>query len=136
MRHRVFTTFLDALKRDRAKTNVSKISSFGLIEMTRKRVRDSLLRTVCEPCIYCQGTGFLKSPQTIAHQLYREVINGDMNEAERASALHVELHPHVAQLFEGSALALVADLESRLDLEVSVSPNPALHLESYRFSYR
>ena len=49
MRHRVYTAFLDALKQDRAKTNVSKISSFGLIEMTRKRVRDSLLRSVCEP---------------------------------------------------------------------------------------
>ena len=60
MSHKVHTAFVDALKRDRAKTNVSKISKFGLIEMTRTRIRDSLLRSICDPCFYCQGTGFEK----------------------------------------------------------------------------
>jgi ribonuclease G len=133
MRHSVYTAFLDALKRDRAKTNISKISSFGLIEMTRKRVRDSLLRSVCEPCFYCQGTGFLKSAQTIAHNIYREVIQDEQSEG---SSLVIEAHPTITQYFQETAQSLVLDLESRLDVEIHLHNNPALHLERYRFYFQ
>ena len=133
MRHSVYTAFLDALKRDRAKTNISKISSFGLIEMTRKRVRDSLLRSVCEPCFYCQGTGFLKSAQTITHNIYREIIQ---DEFKSGDILVIEAHPSITQFFQESAQSLIADLEARLDLEVHLHNNPALHLERYRFYYQ
>ena len=133
MRHSVYTAFLDALKRDRAKTNISKISSFGLIEMTRKRVRDSLLRSVCEPCFYCQGTGFLKSAQTIAHNIYREVIQDEQSEG---NSLVIEAHPTITQYFQDTAQSLVLDLESRLDVEIHLHNNPALHLERYRFYFQ
>jgi ribonuclease G len=133
MRHSVYTAFLDALKRDRAKTNISKISGFGLIEMTRTRVRDSLLRSVCEPCFYCQGTGFLKSAQTITHNIYREIIQDEMSSGE---VLVIEAHPSITQYFQEVAQALVTDLESRLDLTLHLHANAALHLERYRFYYQ
>ena len=133
MRHRVYTAFVDALKQDRAKTNVSKISSFGLIEMTRKRVRDSLLRSVCEPCFYCQGTGFLKSAQTITHHIYREAVQSEISEM---NDFFIELHPSIAQYFEESAQVLISDLESRLEVQVHLKPDPALHLERYRFYHQ
>ena len=133
MRHRVYTAFLDALKQDRAKTNVSKISSFGLIEMTRKRVRDSLLRSVCEPCFYCQGTGFLKSAQTVTHHIYREAVQTELPDV---NDFFIELHPSIAQYFEESAQVLISDLESRLEVQVHLKPDPALHLERYRFYHQ
>jgi ribonuclease G len=133
MRHSVYTAFLDALKRDRAKTNISKISGFGLIEMTRTRVRDSLLRSVCEPCFYCQGTGFLKSAQTITHNIYREIIQDEMSSGD---VLVIEAHPSITQYFQEVAQALVTDLESRLDLTLHLHANAALHLERYRFYYQ
>ena len=128
MRHRVYTAFLDALKRDRAKTNVSKISSFGLIEMTRKRVRDSLLRSVCEPCFYCQGTGFLKNAQTITHHIYREVLQDDMT---MEGELVIEAHPSIVQYFQEEAQALIIDLEGRLEAEIVLLADPSLHLERH-----
>ena len=133
MRHSVYTAFLDALKRDRAKTNISKISSFGLIEMTRKRVRDSLLRSVCVPCFYCQGTGVLKSAQTITHNIYREIMQ---DEESAGDALIIEAHPSITQYFQESAQSLITDLETRLDVEIHLHNNAALHLERYRFYFQ
>ena len=134
MRDHVYTAFLDALKRDRAKTYVSKISGLGLIEMTRKRVRDSLLRSVCSPCIYCQGTGFLKSPQTITHQIYRELIT--FKHLMPHPFLFLEVHPLVAQSFEEGGQSLLSDLEECLQVQVVLKVSVDLHLEHYRYESR
>jgi ribonuclease G len=67
-RESVFQSLLDALKKDRAKTNVLPISGFGLVEMTRKRTRDTLTRVMCEPCVYCDGTGRVKSVTTVCYE--------------------------------------------------------------------
>ena len=131
MRDRVYTAFLDALKRDPAKTHASKISGLGLIEMTRKRVRDSLLRSFCDPCLYCQGTGFLKSPQTITHQIYRELISEGW--ALTGEQITLEVHPLVAQCFEEVSARLLSDLEERLGRTIRLFGDDSLHLERYRY---
>ena len=131
MRDRVYTALLDALKQDRAKTQVTKISEFGLIEMTRKRVRDSLLRSLCVPCIYCQGSGYLKSSQSIAHTIFRDVIQN----AHRIVHPHLTLivHPNIADCFDSQAQNLLSDLESRLSVEIKLVADAQLHLEDFRF---
>ncbi|CAK0743482.1 RNase G (fragment) [Gammaproteobacteria bacterium] len=63
-----------ALDRDHTKSQVSQVSSLGLVEMTRKRTRESLARVLCEPCSICQGRGLLKTPETVAYEIFREVI--------------------------------------------------------------
>jgi ribonuclease G len=131
MRDRVYTAFVDALKRDRAKTHVSSISGLGLIEMTRKRVRDSLLRSFCDPCIYCQGTGFLKSPKTLIHEIYRE-INTSVDLLS-GPQLCLEVHPLIAQHIDEGGQSILNDLEERLKMPIEVKANPQLHLERYRF---
>ena len=60
-REKVFNALREALKRDKSKTNVLKMSELGLIEMTRKRTKENIGRVLCEPCFYCDGKGFLKS---------------------------------------------------------------------------
>ncbi len=132
MSHKVHTAFVDALKRDRAKTNVSKISKFGLIEMTRTRIRDSLLRSICDPCFYCQGTGFLKSPKTISHNIYREILQ---DESKHGQQVIIEAHPRIIQYFEEDGQILSADLENLLDLTVRFHPNATLHQERYRYYF-
>ena len=131
MRDRVYTVFIDALKRDPAKTNASKITGLGLIEMTRKRVRESLLRSFCEPCVYCQGTGFLKSAQTITYEVYRELLS----EAKRLSedVIELEVHPKVAQRFDEVNVALLTDLEERLNKRIKLVSDERLHVERYRY---
>ena len=72
-REKVFKALQDALGRDKAKTNVLKISELGLVEMTRKRVRESVTRMMNEPCGYCDGKGHVKSRITIAYEIFREI---------------------------------------------------------------
>ena len=70
-REKVYNDLEESLKADKAKTHVLKISELGLVEMTRKRIRESLGRTLCEPCFYCDGKGYLKSKTTICYEIYR-----------------------------------------------------------------
>ena len=70
---RVYRALDEALKKDRARPTIQKISELGLIEMTRKRTRDTIIRTLCEPCVQCEGKGFTKSTQTVAYEILREM---------------------------------------------------------------
>ena len=73
-RELVYQSLLEALKKDRSKTNVLPISGLGLIEMTRKRTRDTLTRLLCSPCPYCEGTGQVKSVATVSSEVIRELF--------------------------------------------------------------
>lgn len=128
-RDRVYTALAESLKGDKAKTNILKISELGLVEMTRKRVRESLLRTLSESCFYCEGTGFLKSRTTMAYEIYRAVLREApfMDESE----LRLAVHPRVAELLNGDESALLLDLTSRTQKQVNVEPRPEFHLEHY-----
>ena len=72
-RRKVYSALQEALSNDKAKTTISHISPIGLIEMTRKRIRESLGRTLCEPCPYCDGRGYVKSARTICYEVFREI---------------------------------------------------------------
>jgi len=63
-----------ALDKDHAKTNVCDVSALGLVEMTRKRTRESLEHILCEPCHCCQGRASLKTPETVCYEIFREII--------------------------------------------------------------
>ena len=71
-RQKVMQALQDALRNDKSPTKVLSFNDFGLVIMTRKRVKQSLERTLCSPCPYCQGAGFVKSPQTICYELLEE----------------------------------------------------------------
>ncbi len=70
----VLTALEHALSKDHAKTQVTAVSALGLVEMTRKRTRESLEHILCEPCPTCQGRGSLKSPETVCYDLFREIL--------------------------------------------------------------
>jgi len=70
----ILQEFTKHLKRDRVKTMVSGFSALGLVEMTRKRTRDSLAHLLCEPCEACQGKGFVKTARTVAYSILREIL--------------------------------------------------------------
>ncbi len=72
-RDKVFKALQEALGRDKAKTNVLRISELGLVEMTRKRVRESIGRMLHEDCSYCDGKGFVKTATTVAYEIFREI---------------------------------------------------------------
>ncbi|MCK5680975.1 Rne/Rng family ribonuclease [bacterium] len=72
-RERVNVALEEALKRDKAKSNVLKISELGLVEMTRERVRNSIARMLCDPCPHCEGRGIVKSKATVTFEIVREL---------------------------------------------------------------
>ncbi|MCL4146918.1 UNVERIFIED_CONTAM: hypothetical protein GTU68_051147 [Idotea baltica] len=72
-KRQVINSLALALERDSSKTAVSGVSSLGLVEMTRKRTRESLLQTLCEPCLVCSGRGFVKTAVTVCYEIFREI---------------------------------------------------------------
>ena len=73
-RRQVLRTLEKMLERDHAKTSLTGVSELGLVEMTRKRVRESLGQVMCEPCAICQGRGHLKSAETVCYEIFREIL--------------------------------------------------------------
>jgi ribonuclease G len=128
-REKVRKTLEDILQRDKAKTTLNRISDLGLIEMTRKRTRESLGRLLHEPCFYCDGTGHLQSKETIAYEILRE-IRRKRNDLPGYTVV-VNCHPAVADLLTGSEKAVLADAESRYMRRITVNSRTEYHLEQF-----
>ncbi len=133
-RNKVFGALSDALQADRARTNILKISELGLVEMTRKRVRESLARSLSEPCFYCDGSGLLKSRTTVAYEIYRTLLREAFVLDE--PVLRIGAHPRVAQLLLEDERSMLAELEARVDKRIEVEARPDFHLEHYEFATR
>jgi ribonuclease G len=128
-REKVWKAFNEALAKDRAKSNVSKISELGLVEMTRKRTRESLARKLTEACFYCEGKGYLKSKATICYEILRELRRNGANIQE--DAISVGCHPEIAELLAAADLEHVEEIERRLGKRVLVKARASFHLEQY-----
>jgi ribonuclease G len=127
-RDRVFNAFVEAMKKDRAKNTISHISELGLIQMTRKRVRESLGRTLCESCPYCEGKGFVKSPKTLCYEIFRKITRLAKHGGE---GIIVTAHPSVAELLSDEERAGVEDIENRFGVKVTVRESRSFHQENY-----
>jgi ribonuclease G len=127
-RERVFNAFVEAMKRDRAKNTISHISELGLIQMTRKRVRESLGRTLCESCSYCEGKGFVKSPRTLCYEIFRKITRLAKHGGER---IIITTHPSVAELLTDEERAGVEDIENRYNVKINIKESRSLHQENY-----
>ena len=127
-RERVFNAFVEAMKKDRSKNTISHISELGLIQMTRKRVRESLGRSLCESCSYCEGKGFVKSPRTLCYEIFRKITRLAKHGGER---IIITAHPSVAELLTDEERAGVEDIESRYNLKITIKENRNLHQENY-----
>src|SRR4051812_352234 len=128
-RDKVTRAFNDHLRKDRSKAAVTRISELGLIEMTRKRTRESLLHTLTEPCAACEGKGYTKSRRTVSYELFRELRRqGDLIEGD---TVLVEVHPEVAQVLATSDHAFLEDMEKRLQKRIIVKGRGSFHLEDF-----
>ena len=128
-REKVMAQLHEVLKKDKSQTNVLPLSELGLVEMTRKRIRKNLARTLCEPCFYCGGDGVLLSGRSICHKIYRDLLSesGDM----MGNRFTVKVHPEIAQLLHGEEKRLISSLENRIGSAIVVYPEPHYHLEEY-----
>jgi len=128
-REKVHGALEEALKSDKAKTNILKISELGLVEMTRKRVRDSIGRILCEPCPYCEGKGYVKSKTTMVYEIFRE-LQREMRSAP-GYRMTLNVHPNIASLLYDEERAGVEELEKRHQKQIAIHARPGFHIEQF-----
>ena len=128
-REKVFNTLKEALRKDKSKTNILKMSELGLIEMTRKRTKESITRVLREPCFYCDGEGYLKSTNTMCYEIFREIERD--HEALFGRSVMVTAHPEVVHLLYDEERHRLEELEKNLKARITVQADQSLHLEQY-----
>jgi ribonuclease G len=127
-RDKVFNAFAEAMKKDRAKNTILHISELGLIQMTRKRVRESIGRILCDQCPYCDGKGFVKSPRTLCYEIFRKITKLAMHGAQK---IIVTANPSVAELLFDEERLSLEEIENRYNVKVIVKESTNLHQENY-----
>src|SRR5262245_28664655 len=128
-RDKVYRALQEALRGDKAKTNILKISELGLVEMTRKRTRENLVQQLCEPCSFCEGRGYVLSAETVAYKLLREIRKDLPRFGGRQIAVSVS--PRVGEMLQGPARRALAALSEKLGREIEVRTRPGLHQEQF-----
>jgi len=128
-REKVYQALEEAIRKDRQKATIFKISDLGLVEMTRKRTRENIARILSEPCPYCEGAGSIKSKTTVCYDIFREI--------ERTSTelgghnIMVEVNPEVADLLYEEERAGVEELERKLRKKVIIKGKTGFHQEQF-----
>ena len=129
-RRKVWDAFQKALTRDRSRTNVTKISELGLVEMTRKRTRESLVQLLTEPCPTCEGSGVVKSVTTVAYEILREVRrSGSLVDNDK---IDIECAPRVAEVLSRQERDYLDHLEKRCQKKIEVVPQKGWKPDQFR----
>lgn len=131
-REKVWNALRDATYKDKSKSNILHMSELGLIEMTRKRTKESIGQVLCEPCFYCEGEGYLKSKQTICYEILRELER--QSEDFFGQDILVLAHTEVVARFCDEDRAPLERVEERMHARIEVKADPNLHLEQYDIS--
>ena len=130
----VWNNLIQAVKSDRSRTKILKISEFGLVEMTRKRVRESLMQTLCDACSYCGGKGHIKSPTTICNEIIRAIQRICLDDNLHQKHIKIEAHPAIYDLFFEEESSFIEKVEQQYNLEINFVVNSKLHQEIYNIS--
>lgn len=131
-RQKILDQLGEELERDRARTNIVSMSELGLVEMTRKRIRPSLIRMLCEECPYCDGKGYIKTKSTVANELFRELEREAAILRRPLSSAVVHCHTEVVDWIyemEGENLEFI---EERLGCSVAFKIEPDYHIEQHQ----
>lgn len=129
-KNKVLKTLEEALKRDRARTNILQITDLGLVEMTRQRSKPSIDKIYCQPCPYCQGDGVVTSTDSTCIQILRHVKNINRKFGEKG--LRIKASGPVAFRLLGEDNDKVKHLTSTLNMEIEIEEDPDLHIEDFR----
>ncbi len=128
-RRQVLRTLEKQLERDHAKTNIIGITELGLVQMTRKRTRESLEQILCEPCSCCQARGKLKTPETICYEIFREILREAR--AYQAEGYRVLANQRVIDRLLDEESGNVADLEGFIGRPIKFQVESMYSQEQY-----
>ncbi|HEY6000357.1 MAG TPA: Rne/Rng family ribonuclease [bacterium] len=128
-REKVHRALEEALRPDKANTKILKISEFGLVEMTRKRTRESVLQQQTKACPCCEGKGFVKDPVAVCHEIFRELLR--LAPQVRGKRLEVRAHADVITLLLDAKRATLAEVEQLIKKQVTAKVETAFHEEKF-----
>ncbi|HWZ12763.1 MAG TPA: ribonuclease E/G, partial [Acidobacteriaceae bacterium] len=128
-RHKVMQALEEALKADRAPSKVLQFNDFGLVAITRKRVKQSLERTLSTQCTVCTGTGMVKSPVTVCNEIYVE-MRKMRNHLEGKDVL-LRVHPEVVKQLKSSSGKWLNELEEVAGRTIILKSDPTLQPEQF-----
>jgi len=128
-RQKVMQVLEDAMRVDRAPYKILQFNHFGMVAITRKRVKQSLVRTLCAPCPHCDDAGYIKSVQTVVSEILTEARK--MASSVEGKEVMLRVHPDVAKVLKSHQNKYLEELEEVLRRPVLVKSDPLLHHEKF-----
>jgi ribonuclease G len=128
-RRQVLAALERALSGDRAQTHIVSLSPLGLVEMTRKRTRESLEHLLCEPCPSCEGRGFVKTPETVCHEIFRDIVRQSRQFASKE--LLILAHRDVVERLLDEESAALAELEPQVGRPIRLQAEGLYGVDQY-----
>ena len=132
-RNKVTEALREALKKDKTRSSMRKINELGLVQMTRKRTRESLLRQLCDPCPYCSGKGTIRSVPTVASEIMRQIRKQAVSHDATPTIL-IKAHPEVITFLYDEEGERLDDLERLLKKRLIFRATASVHHEEYEVS--
>jgi ribonuclease G len=137
-RQKVMQVLEQAMKADRSPSKITAFNDFGLVAITRKRVRQSLERMLSEPCHYCGGSGMIKSAQTMCYEILSDAKHLAKEKATSSqvfSEVTLRVSPAVADLLRGAESRVLREIEFSFGVPVTLHSDPNIHQERFDFAF-
>jgi len=129
-RQKVMEALQAELSKDKSPSKILQFNEFGLVAITRKRVKQSLERTLCQPCLFCSGTGLTKSVRTVSYLIHQEVRKM-IPHLQEGDELIIRCHPDVSKALKNGEREVLAEIEEMTGKIVTVKPDPLMHIEQF-----
>jgi ribonuclease G len=134
-REKVVEALTEEVSNDRARTHVIAMSQLGLVEMTRKRIRPSLIKSLAEPCEYCEGKGYIKKKSTVASEIFREIEREAPTLDKKNSSVVIHCHSEVVDWIYEMESESLEHVERKINRSIAFKIEPTYHLEQYEVFY-
>ena len=129
-RQKVMSALQMELDKDKSPSRILQFNEFGLVAITRKRVKQSLERLLCQPCASCQGSGMTKSVRTICYSIHQEVQKLTPH-LGNGRELMICCHPDIGKALRDGEKKVMTEIEEMTGRSVSVQPDPLMHIEHF-----
>ena len=125
--------FQDAIKKDKNRINILKISEFGLVQMTRKRSFENISQMMCEPCMYCEGEGMIKSRRTLCYEIFRKISRDALKKDEKK--VYIKVNPSIADMLLEEETQYIESLQKETGKQFVIIPVRETHVSRYDLTW-
>jgi len=129
-RQKVMSALQKELDKDKSPSRILQFNEFGLVAITRKRVKQSLERLLCQPCACCQGSGMTKSVRTICYSIHQEVQKMT-HRRQNGHAIMIRCHPDIGKALRDGEKRVLKEIEEMTGKSISVQSDPLIHIEQF-----